>query len=636
MPEELQILFLEDAERDVTLVADQLQAAGLKFRLQQVVTKEQFAEALGHSPDLILSDHGLPAFNGLSALVLAHRQLPNVPFIFVTGGMSEEMAAEAFREGAADLVRKDKLAKLAPVLRHAMEVSDERTKRLEAEEKLKKHEALTTAILDSAMDAIISVDHEGVVLTWNPAAESIFGYTSDQAIGKEMAALIIPPVQIEAHRHAMSRFFNTHRSNYLGKRQRMIARRANGNEFPVELTVNAIPHEWPPKFTGFVRDLTSRIATEAALRSSETQFRIAVEAVEDYGMYMLDSEGRVASWNHGAERIHGYRLEEVLGRNFSMFFLHEDVEHGLPNQEMERASRDGVSRSDAWSVRKDGSRFLSQWILTAVRDNSSEITGFFRVLHDITERCRNEEEIRRLNADLEGRVRQRTAELEAANQELEAFTYSVSHDLRAPLRHIDGFANLLRMSARDKLEPASLEYLQMVSDSARQMNGLIDALLTLSRLGRAPVNQTEVNLDEVFLHARQDLHFETEGRVVEWNIHPLPQVKGDPSLLRQVAANLLSNALKYTRPREVARIEIGARETPGEHIIFVHDNGVGFDMEYADRLFGVFQRLHSADEFEGIGIGLANVRRIIQRHGGRTWGEGAIDEGATFYFSLPK
>jgi light-regulated signal transduction histidine kinase (bacteriophytochrome) len=275
-------------------------------------------------------------------------------------------------------------------------------------------------------------------------------------------------------------------------------------------------------------------------------------------------------------------------------------------------------------------------VLTAVRDSSGNLSGFCRVIHDVTERRRAEEEIRRLNAELEERVRQRTAELQTTNQELEAFTYSVSHDLRAPLRHIDGFANLLRMSACDKLDPTSEEYLRIISDSARQMNGLIDALLTLSRTGRAPLNRTQVDLNEVFRLAQQDLRFEREGRRVEWKIGPLPRVKGDASLLRQVAVNLLSNALKYTRPREVAEIQIGPKETPEEDIICVRDNGVGFDMEFADRLFGVFQRLHSSEEFEGVGIGLANVRRIIQRHGGRTWAEAAVDRGATFCFSLPK
>jgi signal transduction histidine kinase len=249
--------------------------------------------------------------------------------------------------------------------------------------------------------------------------------------------------------------------------------------------------------------------------------------------------------------------------------------------------------------------------------------------------------VRRLrleNAALERRVRERTAELESANKELEAFSYSVSHDLSTPLRHIEGFAEILGESAGATLSEKDRHYLDLISDSAGQMQHLIDDLLDFSRTGRTEMRRAQVNLQDLLEDVIRKLQPETEGRNIVWKKKSLPQVQADPSLLQQVLSNLLLNAIKYSRARDPAKIEIGCLggEESKETVIFVRDNGVGFDMRYADRLFGVFQRLHRKEEFEGTGIGLANVRRIIARHGGRTWAEGKVDEGAAFYFSLPR
>jgi signal transduction histidine kinase len=245
------------------------------------------------------------------------------------------------------------------------------------------------------------------------------------------------------------------------------------------------------------------------------------------------------------------------------------------------------------------------------------------------------EQINRLNQNLELRVKDRTAQFEAANKELEAFAYSVSHDLRAPLRHITSFADLLRRKAHD-LDPESTRCLEFITTGAKQMELLVQDLLNFSRTSRTEMRLRQFQLGELVDEVKGSIQSELNGRVIRWNIHPLPEVHADPALLRVVFNNLLGNAVKYTRPRVSASIEIGTCPSEREHIIFVRDNGVGFDMQYVGKLFGVFQRLHHEEEFEGTGIGLATVQRIIVRQGGRVWAEGKENEGATFYFSLPK
>lgn len=245
--------------------------------------------------------------------------------------------------------------------------------------------------------------------------------------------------------------------------------------------------------------------------------------------------------------------------------------------------------------------------------------------------------INQINSELEQRVKDRTAQLEGLNRELEAFSYSVSHDLRAPLRHIDGFAQMLRKNSVGALDEKSTRYLGVIGDSAKRMGNLIDDLLAFSRMGRREISDVVVDTGALIREIIAELETDLRGRSIEWSIADLPQIRGDSAMLRVVWVNLISNAVKYTRPKEAARIEIGFENNSStETIFYIRDNGVGFDMQYADNLFGVFQRLHRDAEFEGTGIGLASVRRVINRHGGRTWAEGQLNEGASFYFSIPK
>jgi PAS domain S-box-containing protein len=388
---------------------------------------------------------------------------------------------------------------------------------------------------------------------------------------------------------------------------------------------------------GSARDMTDRKQIEEKLRQSEERTRLMVESAKDYAIFMLDPAGRVATWNAGAERIMGYHADEIIGQHFSRFYPPEKIAEGFADKELKEAASRGRFEDESWRVRKDGSRFWANVILTVVRNPQGELLGFVKLSRDVTARREAAERIQKLNEELS----QRANLLEVANKELESFSYSVSHDLRAPLRHIHGFVELLQKSPMIRSDETAQRQMGVIARASKQMGMLIDDLLAFSRTGRAEMNPIQVDMREMVDQVIRDLEMDTKGRAVTWEIRDLDTVSGDPGLLRLVWTNLIGNALKYTRPRPVANIEIGCIAGDGrtagtnEAVFYVRDNGVGFDMQYVSKLFGVFQRLHRAEDFEGTGIGLANVQRIIHRHGGEVWAEAGVDTGAAFFFSLP-
>ncbi len=375
--------------------------------------------------------------------------------------------------------------------------------------------------------------------------------------------------------------------------------------------------------------MKSRALTEAnvnhghALGQSEERFRLLVESVKDYAIFMLDTQGYIVSWNEGARRLKGYQDEEIIGQHFSIFYDRAEVERGKPQMELEVATRTGVYEEEGWRIRKDGSRFWANVVITALRSPDGSLTGFGKVTRDMTERMRAE----RMLAD-------RTAELEATVQEIEAFSYTVSHDLRAPLRAIDGFSLALLEDYGDKLDKEGQHYLKRLRAASQRMGLLIDSLLELSRLTRAEKHDEDVDLSAIARLVAQTLTEAEPGRSVQWIIQDGVHARGDQRLLHVALQNLLGNAWKFTSRRKLAKIEFGVTRKGEGKSYFVRDNGAGFDMEYADKLFRTFQRLHDETEFTGTGVGLATVNRIVARHGGRIWADAAPDVGATFYFTL--
>jgi PAS domain S-box-containing protein len=501
----LRILMIEDVVQDATLVEHTLKDGGFDFVFKRVDNEDEFLKELsGFGPSVILSDHGLPTFDGFTALSLSQQKAPEVPFIFVTGSLGEEMTIKALKSGATDFILKHRLATLPAAIHRALRQVEFRVQRRKAEQALLSSEERYRSLVELSPDALF-VEIDGRVVFINSAGVKLLG-----AAGPE--DLIGSPVKNFIH-----------------------------------------PDDW-----NAARQRLDRVRSECK----------PVPFVEQR---MLRLDGSVV-----------------------------DVE---------------IAAAPLAFAGKEAAQVIA---------------------HDIRERKRAEEEIRTLNTDLEHRVRERTVELEAANKELEAFSYSVSHDLRAPLRHIEGFVEILTASSAESLDEESQRHLETIAESAKQMGRLIDDLLTFSRTARVELTKAKTDLSSLVQAAIRDLAQECRDRDIQWTVGTLPEVEADHALLRQVLLNLLGNALKYTRTRKQARIELGSCASDTEHIVFVRDNGVGFDMRYAHKLFGVFQRLHRASDFEGTGVGLANVRRIIHRHGGRCWAEAQLNKGATFYFSVPK
>ncbi len=496
----------------------------------------------------------------------------------------------------------------------------------QAEEKLRRSQEQLAGVIGSAMDAIITVDDEQRIVLFNGAAERMFLFPSEDAIG-QLLDRFIPERFRAAHKHHIQDFGKTHvTKRSMGLLGPLFGLRADGQEFPIEASISQIESDGRRLYTVILRDVTERKRADEALKEQARILDLAPVMIRDLN-------GRILFWNTGVEQMFGWKAEEAL----------EKISHNLlktefprPLEEIKaRLYADGHWEGETIHTRKDGKQIVvaSQWVLH--RDEQDKPKAILVVNNDITERKQAEEEIRRLNEELEQRVAERTAELQAVNKELEAFSYSVSHDLRAPLRHINGFSQALLEDCEDKLDDSGKGYLNQVREASHEMAQLIDDVLQLARVTRTEMRREPVNLSELAASVVAELPERETRRKAAVDIETGLSARGDKRLLRIVLTNLLGNAWKFTSQRTEAQITFGREQQNGENTYFIRDNGAGFDMAYANKLFGAFQRLHTTGEFEGTGIGLATVQRIVHRHGGRVWAEGKVDQGATFFFTLP-
>ena len=505
---------------------------------------------------------------------------------------------------------------------------EEQTEALRRDEETR---SFLAAIVDSSEDSIVGQDLEGKVISWNAGAERMLGYSASQMVGESITRVLSPdrPEEeaqiLEEAKRGRTRHYETVRI------------RNDGQRIDVSLTVSPIRNARGDTIgiSSIARDITESKRAERLIQESQARFSGIIGSAMD-AIISVDENQRITIFNEAAEKMFGCSAGEALGQPLDRFIPER---YRLAHRgHVAEFGRTGVTTramgnlQPIYGLRADGQEFPIEASISHIEISGERV--YTVILRDITERRRAEDEIRQLNADLEQRVTERTAELTTANKDLESFTYSVAHDLRAPLRHIDAFSHLLHEDFEAGMPQEARHYLASIRNSAARMSLLVDDLLNLARVGRQELRRQPTPLGRLVDEVLADLTRETAGRAMEWHIEPLPAVECDPGLMKQVFANLLSNAVKYTRPRPVAVIEVGCLKQNGDTAVFVRDNGVGFNMKYADKLFGVFQRFHRAEEFEGTGVGLATVDRIVRKHGGRIWAEAAVDKGATFYFTV--
>lgn len=512
------------------------------------------------------------------------------------------------------------------------------------EHQLRAGERRYRSIVQSSLDAIVTIDQFSRITEFNPAAEEIFGHRRGDVIGRDLGETIIPPEFRQAHRAGMQRHLHSEHAPRLGLRIELEALRADGTLFPIELTVTRVPDEDVVQFTAFIRDLSVQRRAEAQalrlaaeLQSSERVLSTLLANLPGMAYRCAAGPGWPLEFvSEGALTLCGYTAGDLLGRAVAWRDLvHPDDRPGVLSGMYSAGKRTGrfeltyrirtASGEEKW-VRDQG---------TAATDVAGKTLGIEGLVIDVTAEYRAREQIDRMNRELEERVRQRTQELQAANSELEAFSYSIAHDLRSPLTSIDGFTRALLETHAGRLDASGTHYLNRVRNAVRHMSELTDAMLSLASVTRSPVRREAVDLAAVARTVLEQLAEAEPARKTRLELPESLWVQGDARLLHQVIANLVGNAWKFSARGEETYIRLAReQQEDGDWAYLVQDRGAGFDMAHAQRLFGAFERLHSQSEFNGTGIGLAIVQKIVQRHDGRIWAHAKPQDGATFYFTL--
>ena len=501
--------------------------------------------------------------------------------------------------------------------------------------------------------AIFMLDTKGIVLTWNTGAERLKGYLPHEIIGKHFS-IFYPPDAVATAWPQHELEMAERDGSFEDEGWRL---RKDGSRFWANVVITALRNR-DGKLLGFgkvSRDLTERRNNEQHLRESEERLRLLLESTLDYAIFMLDVNGNVVSWNAGAERIKGYKREEIIGKHFSAFYPPESIATGWPEHELREAARTGRFEDEGWRVRKDGSRFFANVVITALRGEDGTLRGFAKVTRDMTERRAQQERIENLTKELERRIDElgtTNRELAQKSAENESFVYSVSHDLRSPLVNLQGFSQELSLASDTLLEllarpsiPEDVrqratalvngeftESIGFIHNAVRHLSSIIDGLLRLSRVGRVDYESTDVDMNALVADILGAMHGQIVAANATITVHSLPTVTGDRNAIGQIFANIVGNALKSFGDRRERLIEISATADPMP-VFSIRDTGIGIPAEYQSKIFQVFQHVHRSRS-PGEGMGLAIVRRIVERHGGRIWFESSPNVGTVFFFTL--
>jgi PAS domain S-box-containing protein len=485
-----------------------------------------------------------------------------------------------------------------------------------------EHEIVFRALVDSVRDyAVFVLDPDGVISTWNLGAEKLQQYKADEIIGRNFS-VFYSPQDIGNQKPEMALRTAARLGLLEDEGWRL---RKDGSRFWASTVITRILDK-EGRLLGFgniTRDLTEQ-------RLADQRYRMLVDSVKDYAIFSLDTEGYVTSWNSGAERIKLYRADEIIGQHFSRFYTPEDAAAGLPAKVLQTARETGHYEGEGWRVRKDGTRFWSSILVTPILDESGTLSGFSKVTRDISDRKRLMDELQRHAEELEVQV----AERERTNSELEAFSYSVSHDLRAPLRAIEGFANALREDCGSQLDATAHEYLSQVMGASSRMNRLVRDLLEYGRMSRMEMAPQRVPIKEF---SQRLLAENFPGQAVEVLGGDAITVLAHEPTLAQIMMNLTSNAIKFHRPGCAPQVSIAIERTSHHTArITVKDCGIGIAPQHLERIFRVFERLHGIEEYPGTGIGLAIVKRGSERMGGTCGVESILGQGSSFWVELPE
>jgi PAS domain S-box-containing protein len=640
--EAIGVLYIEHNSMDVDLTKRHLKNYAPNIELEitssaeaalKLISVEKDIHPLNYKYKVILMDYRLQGMSALDFIKIIRQEIKvDIPIIIVTGQGDEAIATQALKLGATEYITKSDnyLFRLPSLIQSAYQQCELKHKQAE----LAESEAKYRLIAENAGDVIFTLDLNLNYTYVSPAIMTLRGFSPEEAMKQKIEEVLTPESYQKAIKLISEILHIDHKLSNKPIQKRLIELemiRKDQTTVWTEVLASLIIDENnnPVGILGVTRDISKRKAALDELRKLS-------RAVEQSPVSILitDPNGTIEYVNPSFSEITGYTSAEIIGKNPRI------LKSGDTSDEAYKILWDTIASGNTWrgefrNLKKNGEHFFESASISPIKDKNGHITHYLAVKEDITIRKLAEEQISKLNENLELKVLERTAQLQAANKEMEAFSYSVSHDLRSPLRAISGFATILTEDYNNTIDAEGKRLLNLITTNAKNMSQLIDDLLAFSRLGRKDTNFDTIDMNALVRETYDSLVTENERPLINFTLQDLPVVFGDVSMLKQVWINLISNAIKFSSHKTDRTIEIGCTTEPQSLVFYIKDNGAGFDMSYSAKLFGVFQRLHSAKEFEGTGIGLALVKQIINRHKGQIWAEGSPGKGATFFFSLP-